>query len=365
VPEAASSGRATPFADQRFEPALARANDEGRWLLVDVTDTSSPACWPMTQVWRDKEIAAWVGDHALAIQVDVATDDTTATTLQVAAPPAVILFREGKERARLEGTQEPSHLLRWLAWHEDLEVKLAEARAALIDPGRDAHGRHTLAQCLLHTRRFEESLDHFVWLWLHMDLGKPSMSGVRVSFLARNIATLCEELPAARERFCALRDESDAVARSATDSRAAAQARFDWIVLNQSLGDTGRTLSWFDGLNAGAQAGLSAAVIHRLPPLLIERERWADAGRLIRDPLEELGFHAAMLHLFLNDHDLLPEMNASHQNALRRSVLRAFREEVAQLLRCLREADREVEAAAVKRKALELDDSAEMRAALS
>jgi hypothetical protein len=317
----------------------------------------------MAQAWRDKEIAAWVGEHGLAIQVDVATEATTATTLHVAAPPAVILFREGKERARLEGTQEPSHLLRWLAWHEGLEVRLAEARAALTDPERDADGRHTLAQCLLHTRRFEESLEHFVWLWLHMDEVQPSMSGVRVSFLAGEIADLCQELPVARERFCALRDESDAAARSATDARAVARARFDWVVLNQSLGETERTLSWFDGLNAGEQAGVSGAVVFRLLPLLIERERWADAGRLIRDPLEKLDTRAAMLHMGLTYP--MPDTIASHRGALHRSMLDGLRKEAAQLLRCLRAAGREVEAAAVKRKALELDDSAEMRAALS
>jgi len=358
-PESARSG---PFADEPFTAALSRATREQRWLLVNVTDASSPACWTMAQTtWRDRSVIAWVNERAIAVEVDAGRDPSTAAALAL-TPPAVVLLRDGRERARLVGSQEPQHVLRWLEWLDGIEESVAEARAALTDPDRDADGRHHLAQALLRTRRFEEALDHFVWLWLHMAEVEPSMSGVRVSFLAHEIDELCRELPAARERFCQLRDDAEASALAPSTEGKAAAARFDWIVLNASLGEAARTLSWFDGLAPEEQSAQHTAIISRVMPMLIERERWADAGRLIRDPLAELRTHGAMLHMGRTFP--MPDTVAPHRSALEETMLEGLRKEASQLVRSLQAAGRDVDAAAVKREALRLDDSPQMRDAL-
>jgi len=350
------------FSDEPFADALARAEAEQRWLVVNLTDASSPACWTMAQTtWRDRDVLGWLEDHAIAVQVDVSADPTTAAELHV-DPPATLLFRDGKERARLVGSQEPQHVLRWLEWLDGIEASVAEARAALVDPDRDAHGRHHLAQALARTRRFEEALDHYVWLWLHMAEVEPATSGVRVSFLATEIGELCRELPAARQRFCQLRDDAESAALAAPADGTEATARFDWIVLNESLGEAIRTLSWFDGLASEAQSAIDTAIISRVIPMLLERERWADAGRLIRDPLQDLRVHAAMLHMGRSFP--MPDTLEPHRSAFEETMLEGLREEAAKLVRSLQAAGRDVDAAAVKREALRLDDSPAMRAAL-
>jgi hypothetical protein len=222
-------------------------------------------------------------------------------------------------------------------------------------------GRHTLAKALLHTRRFEEALDHYVWLWGHMAEVEPDMSGVRVSFLAGGIGDLCRELPAARQRFCQLRDDAETAALEAPFAPTAVSARFDWIVLNASLGEATRTLSWFDGLSREDQLALPEAIIPRVMPLLVERERWADAGQLIRDPLHELRVHGAMLDMGRSRP--MPGIER-HRSTVEKTMLEGLRKEAAQLVRCLQAAGRDVDAAAVKREALRLDDSPEMRNAL-
>ena len=106
----------------------------------------------------------------------------------------------------------------------------------------------------------------------------------------------------------------------------------------------------------------SVTIISRVMPMLIERERWADAGRLIRDPLAELRTHAAMLHMGRTFP--MPDTVAPHRSALEETMLEGLRKEASQLVRSLQAAGRDVDAAAVKREALRLDDSRQMRDAL-
>ena len=225
--EPSEPARSAAFGDEPLTIALSRAAAETRWLLVNLTDSSSPTCWPMAQTtWRDRTVIDWIHKHAIAIEVDTGRDPSAAAAFAI-PPPAVILFREGKERARVVGSQEPEYLLRWLKLADDIEARVPEARASLTDPDRDADGRHRLAEALQRTRRFEEALEHYVWLWLHMAEVDPAKSGVRVSFLAHEISELCRELPAARQRFCRLRDDADAAALAPSAQGTVAAARFD------------------------------------------------------------------------------------------------------------------------------------------
>src|SRR6478752_160023 len=119
--EPPESPQSATFVDEPFTAALIRATREQRWLLVNVTDASSPTCWTMAQTtWRDRDVKAWVHEHAIAIEVDAGRDPSTVATLAI-TPPAAVLFREGKERTRLVGSQEPRHVLRWLQWHDGIE----------------------------------------------------------------------------------------------------------------------------------------------------------------------------------------------------------------------------------------------------
>jgi hypothetical protein len=122
-------------------------------------------------------------------------------------------------------------------------------------------------------------------------------------------------------------------------------------------------LLWFDRVDPGQLSDASISrCIPRLVPLLRRRGRWAEIGRLFRDPLTKLR----------EDHAIMAEANA--RTAGRPSFARMspadlmadlFREQTTILYRGLRAAGRSEEAQSVRDEALRLDDSAEMREALA
>jgi len=348
----------TLFAEQRFDDALARARREGRYLLVDATAAWCAPCKLMDRMtWRDPSVLAWVEAHAVAIQVDVDEQHDLARSLGIQAMPTVIVFRDGEEKDRVVGLKKPGELLAWLAGVERGETELDRVRRALVDPERDMHGRLALAKALVQGHKLDEALGHYDWLWRNIHRIEPAMSGVRVSFMAGEIESLCRELPAARQRFSEIRDEAEATARAGGE--AAGEARFEWVVLNQALGDVPRTLAWFDAVKeAPAEVPVLAQIGPWLIPALRQRDRWADIGRLVREPLAQIQ----------RDHEVaettMKKVPAPLRDQLAAAMKHHFRDQAGMLCRALAAAGRSDEAAAVKSEALRLDDSADMKAAL-
>src|SRR6185436_10244867 len=152
------------FADEQFATALARAEKERRWLLVDVTDASKPISWAtLYTTWRDPEVVAWLEANAIAVQVDVRGDAEAARALgvDVGSAPTVMLFRDGKERLRIQGHNTAAELLKKLERAEVADGNLALARRMLKNPERDMSDRDGLADALLRAGLLEEALAHY------------------------------------------------------------------------------------------------------------------------------------------------------------------------------------------------------------
>jgi hypothetical protein len=328
------------FSDAPLAALIARAKAQERWLVVDVTDATSAACRAVAYTtWRDGDLLGWVEANALAARVDARLDVEAAHALRVGPEdaPATLVLREGRERLRLFGRTSAEELLRRLERLVDAEENLRLQRAMCKHPERDMMAREGLAHALLGAGLLDDALAEFDWLWRHVEEVDPEMGGVRVSFMAGRIGALCRESLAARLRFRALRDEAEAAARVAGPS---SKARFDWLVLNETLGEEELTLAWIDGVAPAVRASLPPAFHHLLLRLLFARERWSDAGPLITDPLGQIE------HAYL-------------------STAASFRAQARAVYRSLRAAGRDAEAAAVKDAALARDRSPAMRAALS
>jgi hypothetical protein len=326
-------------------------------LIVDATAEWCAPCRQMdASTWRDAEVVRWIEAHAIAVQVDVDAEADLAKQLEVRAMPTVIAFKDGQEKDRVVGYRDPKGLLAWLQGLTRGETDLDRVRKSVADPGSDMRGRLTLARTLLQTGRREEATEQLVWLWENIARIEPAMSGVRVSYLARDIGTLFESHPPARARFVQIRDELEALLNAG-----GAASRLDWIVLNEMLNEREQTLAWFDGAknDPGAATTIDHCA-HRLIDLLVERERWVDIGRLYRDPAAVLTRHH-QISAPPPGATVPPEMLV----ALREMMARSFRERAALLLRCLRAAGRLTEAEALEAEALRLDSSNEMMKALA
>jgi thioredoxin 1 len=342
------------FREMGYADALRTAATQGRWLIVDGTAAWCGPCQQMDRTtWRDEAVKAWVDAHAIAVQVDVDADSEIAQQLEISAMPTVIAIRAEHECDRIVGYRNAAGMLQWLTDLEAGATSLDRLRRSIDDPERDAKGRLALAQALVAARRYDEAVGEYLWLWEHMAKVDPGMTGVRVSFMATEIAELVHAHAPAFGRFRDLRDQTEE--RAGGDVK----ARFDWIVLNDVLGEGVRTLAWFDSAKEDpAETACLDRVAHRLIPLLRERGRWADMGRLHRDPLGTL----ARVHALFDAPTGLPD---EMKEELRVFGGRLFRAEAALLVRSLTAAGRAVEATEVEREALRLDPSVEMQAALA
>ena len=352
-----------PLRDVPFAEAMAEAKAKGLWLIVAASSSSQPAVMMEKQTWQNAQVTEWFEKkQAIGVRVEIDADAELAAALDVRTAPVVIAFKDGIEKDRIVGFLDPVRLLMWFLSLEGAKSIFDQMlRKATGDPERDMHARLSLAKALLHDRRYEEATEHYLWLWENIERVDPDMSGVRVSFMAGEIGTLVIAHPRARERFAALRDDAGAAADADPTS---AERRLDWVVLNNILADEERTLRWFDGVKSNPHLQDVVRGAGRfLIELLKTRGRWADVGRIYRNPLKELTF----LHESFAAAPL-PEMSSilggKAVDQVEEVMASQFREGAGELYASLRAAGRTAEAKAVHEEALRLDPSDEMRTAL-
>jgi hypothetical protein len=160
---------------------------------------------------------------------------------------------------------------------------------------------------------------------------EPAMYGVRASFMLAEIADLCSRHASARTKFAALRDAAVPRPHDALDSDPLA----DWMLLNQPLGEQERTLEWFDRERERITSDRNRNRLLEtiFVPLLIERERWADAGALYADPVSTVREH----------HETIEQVAGVRRTTMddvtfedvRRQLVEQFENTARQVHRCL------------------------------
>ncbi|MBS2026714.1 MAG: thioredoxin family protein [Deltaproteobacteria bacterium] len=344
------------FAELELDAALAQAASEKKLLLVDATASWCGPCKTMDRTtWVDPAVIDALREKALAIQIDVDAKADVAKKLNIMAMPTVIAFRDGAEIDRVVGLHPRDELLAWLDGLAHGETSLQRQRAEVASNPGDMQERMALAQMLVSANQLDEATKEYLWLWEHMLEHEPAMKGVRRSFLVMELYDLAAKHPPAREALARVRD---AVApRERTALRAEGLA--DWFSLNDALGERSRGLEWFDATRpkAGDDKLLAWLLESQVVPMLIEANRWADAGALFAQPLKTLEEAVALL----NQADHMP---SDTPPGFREFATKNLREVAGQLVRALRAAHRDEEAKAVAAEARKLDDSAEMSAAL-
>lgn len=323
------------FADLPFRAALAEAEAAGKLLLVDARG-ALPA---------DAEIPATV----LAIRISPDAEPQLAQQLKVEHHwPTVIAFRDGVEIDRTWGAKTHAQVSDWLAALERGQRWKDTPAVVELDE------RMNLARRSLHDKQWREALGHYLWVWDHMLEIQPTMYGVRHSFLKSELARLISADQQSRRAFAAKRD-----AIAPPLDRLADVTIFDWLTLNEALGDVDATLAWCDACD---KRHYNKQHLQRLSmdlvPLFVAKERWADVGKTIDDEV------ADVVNLFEQLEERRRELPHKARRGDVADLLEMFvertRDECRVIVKGLRAAGRGEEADAAVAEARRRDPSPEM-----
>jgi hypothetical protein len=228
-----------------------------------------------------------------------------------------------------------------------LALAACPERTTPADSGRAALFE---ARRLVKESRLDEATEAYVALWQDHSAATASL---RAKDLRDDIRKLTTQHPPARQRFVAIRDAA------APGAKPDPVQLGDWLELNDALGESAKTLAWFDKVPAAVLTQREYAGVLELEviPLLMEAGRWADAGRAYQDPIDSIRLAAAAWKprgfLWLLS---LPVRGIEDK---------AFRDEAAWMVRALHAAGRDADADSVAAEAKRVDASAEMSQALT
>lgn len=350
------------FSEKSYAEARASVKGTERLLLVKATAEWCGPCKAMNRsTFVDDSVVKWVESHGVAIELDVDKQPEAAKELNITAMPTMVLFRGEQEIGRTVGFVNAKALV---AWMEDCKagrnpddelaarVKRAEQGGARVG----MQDRMANARNLVDRKQYAEATTEYVWLWNNIVRQEPAMTGVRGSFLASDIKRLTQLHRPARAEFVKIRDAAEA--RLKGEGKAWNDLD-DWIVLNELLGQTDKTLEWFDRVKNDPEAQRTIErYSFRLERLLEESGRLGDLGRLLKDPVGQ----------FRVKHDMRKWMPPAADEEMRRRMEEAhaemMRDDAATTYAALLLAGREETAAEMAAEAMKRDDSSKMRVEL-
>lgn len=354
------------FAKKTFDEAKAATKGNDKILVVKATAVWCAPCKQMDKTtWRDERIVKWFEAHGLAIQIDVDKQPDLSKALRIEAMPTMVAFKNAEEIDRVVGYKGADDFLVWLEAVKKGERSGDKALKQLeeIKSGKtklSSRERMELLKTLVRINKLDEATEQYAAFW-ESSKNEAGMGGVRGSFLANEMEQLAERHPPAMTKFREIRDALEKTFESDMDRSPQAQA--DWIVLNEVVGESNRTLDWFDRIKdkPGREAVLKRNSF-RLQKLLEENERWADLVRLWDDPLRELKqSHAQLVEMSRSvAGGLTPEQKKDMEEAQKDN----FREKAASMYIGLLAAGRDKDADELAGEAVRLDDTAAMRVAL-
>ena len=103
------------FSAQSFKDAVAENATSGKPLVVNMSASWCPPCQQMKKdVWLDPKVASWFAANGKVIYVDVDQDQAAANQTKVNSIPTMLIFKSGKEVARMTGGRDAGSLVAWL-----------------------------------------------------------------------------------------------------------------------------------------------------------------------------------------------------------------------------------------------------------
>ncbi len=344
------------FEPDGYTHARTLAVESRRLLLVDATAVWCRPCKQMDRTtWVDDRVVSWIDEHAVAVQMDVDREKDRARQLRIEAMPTMIIFRGDQELDRVVGYRSADELLAWLdgvlEGRREIDTlrKAASDRAA--DGAVDVQARLKLARTLARNGERDEATDQFVWLWENMLRYEPAMVGVRLSFMVQDMKNLAAGYGPARLAFATLRDQMTPVLAAGGASR---DQVVDWIHLNEVLGDEDTTISWYQSVrDLPAAAAMLRSAERDLFSMLARKRRWADAGRVLHDPVARA---REIIELKTRSAEWMDQMPEGKRRMFQDLQVRRYRGDLVQLYVACLAAGRDDEAQSVASVLLKVDE---------
>lgn len=157
------SPRSPLFAAVDLAQAERQAQGQGRWLFVAFTAPWCAASQALERsTWPEPEVQAYLGERAVAVQVDVGAAPEVAERFAVRAMPTLLVRARGEELDRATGALDAKALLAWLRGLERGATRLESLCAAAFASGA---ARLELARELLARDRPDEAGREALLLW--------------------------------------------------------------------------------------------------------------------------------------------------------------------------------------------------------
>jgi hypothetical protein len=259
-----------------------------KWLIVRPT-TSNPkkSRWMEETTWKDSRVIEWLNRRAVVAPVDIEKDTVGARTLSLDISDAAIAYKDDIEFDRVSGYQSPTELLEWLTGLDQGEKSVEFfAREPTFSEADVANLRTQLevARKLTETGFPSTAAAECVRLWQSSRSSGLGSHGIRVFDLTKRIRLLCSSHPETKSQFLQLRQQVDNRLKA---PKVCQGDVFDFLLLNDAMGDRKSTLDWFERLkNDRRRRCLLRMGANRIEPLLIAQGRWSELLVLHEEPME-------------------------------------------------------------------------------
>jgi len=266
------------FTGADHDAALAEAQRVGRMLVIAFVDADALPCQLMERnVFSDERVRAFLGEHSVALRVDVTAQPELATRYAVTRLPTVLAWNGTAEVDRFSGYRTADALLRWLAWAAEGKPEPDEPRPTELQ-GQE---RYLRARLDAARGRWDDALDEYLRLWSYSPLEMPSLMGIRVSYLATDMGALAQRYEPASLAVRAAFDEAEVRLGDGEGF-----ALMDWMALGRALGLQQHQVEWTLG-HLDAQGRLriyeGSPGFADLLSLMVSGGQPAAAGRMTDD----------------------------------------------------------------------------------
>lgn len=336
------------FSDLSLAQAQEKAKQTNKLVVADFMAEWCGPCRMMDEdTWKAPAVEKWLGANALAVQIDVDAQPALAKSLGINAMPTIIVFAPpdvSKERDREVGYKDADELIDWLDGikggrvinKETAKYDRAKGRGGL----QEARARLEQAEKLMSMSDFAGATDEYIWLWNNVANEAPNLMPMRDTVIVAAMTDLAKQYEPAKAKF----EELRATAREMDKT-------FDWVLLNDITGHQDDTLAWYDAAkNDSNQRPAVQDLEPRIIDLLLEKGRYAEAGRIWKDPRAELRNRFDWCQAVRRDAEDHPNLFPNHAGLMYSALLAAGRNK---------------EAEQIARDSLQLEDSSDMRNELS